>query len=99
MQVLTSQVTFKRKATEVLLALRVDKYFTKKEILQDYLNIATLGRNNKGQNVAGVQEAAQGLFGKDAKNLTLAEAAYIVWSSSKSFRLYTVRSRRYLERS
>ena len=77
MQVLTSQVTFKRKATEVLLALRVDKYFTKKEILQDYLNIATLGRNNKGQNVAGVQEAAQGLFGKDAKNLSLAEAAYI----------------------
>ncbi|MEJ1300497.1 transglycosylase domain-containing protein [Latilactobacillus sakei] len=99
MQVLTSQVTFKRKATEVLLALRVDKYFTKKEILQDYLNIATLGRNNKGQNVVGVQEAAQGLFGKDAKNLTLAEAAYIAWSSSKSFRLYTVRSRRYLERS
>ncbi|MEJ1311146.1 transglycosylase domain-containing protein [Latilactobacillus sakei] len=99
MQVLTSQVTFKRKATEVLLALRVDKYFTKKEILQDYLNIATLGRNNKGQNVVGVQEAAQGLFGKDAKNLTLAEAAYIARSSSKSFRLYTVRSRRYLERS
>ncbi|WP_197738803.1 transglycosylase domain-containing protein, partial [Bacillus velezensis] len=44
MQVLTSQVTFKRKATEVLLALRVDRYFTKKEILQDYLNVATLGR-------------------------------------------------------
>lgn len=77
MQVLTSQVTFKRKATEVLLALRVDKYFTKKEILQDYLNVATLGRNNKGQNIAGVQEAAQGLFGKNAKDLTLAEAAYI----------------------
>lgn len=77
MQVLTSQVTFKRKATEVLLALRVDKYFTKKEILQDYLNVATLGRNNKGQNIAGVQEAALGLFGKNAKDLSLAEAAYI----------------------
>lgn len=77
MQVLTSQVTFKRKATEVLLALRVDKYFTKKEILQDYLNVATLGRNNKGQNIAGVQEAALGLFGKNAKDLSLAEAAFI----------------------
>ncbi|KRM24425.1 transglycosylase family protein [Latilactobacillus graminis DSM 20719] len=77
MQILTSQVTFKRKATEVLLALRVDKYFTKKEILQDYLNVATLGRNNKGQNIAGVQEAALGLFGKNAKDLSLAESAYI----------------------
>lgn len=77
MQILSSETTFKRKATEILLALRVDKYFSKTEILQAYLNAATFGRNNKGQNVAGVEQAAQGLFGIPASQVNLAQAAFI----------------------
>lgn len=77
MQLLSSETTWKRKAVEIFLAMRVDKYFTKDEILENYLNAATLGRNNKGQNIQGVQAAAQGLFGKDAADLNLAESAFI----------------------
>lgn len=77
LQFLNSQTTFKRKATEIMLALRLNKYYSKRQILEEYLNIITLGRNNKGQNIAGVQTAAQGLFGKNAKDLNLAESAFI----------------------
>lgn len=77
MQMLSSETTWKRKAVEIFLAMRVDKYFTKDEILEDYLNAATFGRNNKGQNIQGVQAAAQGLFGKDASELNIAESAFI----------------------
>ncbi|ERL65468.1 hypothetical protein L248_2541 [Schleiferilactobacillus shenzhenensis LY-73] len=77
MQLLSSETTFKRKASEILLATRIDKFFTKDNILQAYLNVATFGRNNKGENVAGVEEAALGLFGKHANALSIAQAAYI----------------------
>ena len=77
MQLLSSETTFKRKAQEIMLALRVDKYMSKQDVLAAYLNTATLGRNNKGQNIAGVQAAAQGIFGIDARNLNIAQAAFI----------------------
>jgi len=77
MQMLSSETTWKRKAVEIFLAMRVDKYFSKDQILEDYLNAATFGANNKGQNTQGVQAAAQGLFGKNAKDLNLAESAFI----------------------
>jgi penicillin-binding protein len=77
MQLLNSETTFKRKASEILLALRIDKYFSKQEILQAYLNAATFGINNKGQEIAGVEEAAEGLFGKTAATVSLPEAAFI----------------------
>ncbi|WP_054664527.1 biosynthetic peptidoglycan transglycosylase [Lacticaseibacillus camelliae] len=77
LQFLNSQTTFKRKATEIMLALRLNKYYSKQQILEEYLNIITLGRNHNGQNIAGVQTAAQGLFGKNAKDLNLAESAFI----------------------
>lgn len=76
-QILTSETTFKRKANEILLALRVDKFFTKDEIITSYLNVSPFGRNNKGQNIAGVEEAAEGIFGHKASELTLAQAAFI----------------------
>ena len=47
--------------------LQVEKYFSKDEIIATYLNVSPFGRNNKGQNIAGVQEAARGIFGVDAK--------------------------------
>lgn len=77
MQLLSSETTFKRKAQEIMLARRVDKYMTKQEVLAAYLNTATLGRNNKGQNIAGVEAAAMGIFGVHASDLNLPEAAFI----------------------
>ena len=76
-QILTDETTFKRKANEILLALRIEKYFSKDEIVTTYLNVAPFGRNNKGENIAGVEEAAKGLFGKSAKDLNLPQAAFI----------------------
>lgn len=76
-QVLTDEVSFKRKANEILLAMQVEKFFTKDEIVTTYLNVSPFGRNNKGQNIAGVQEAAQGIFGVDAKDVNLPQAAFI----------------------
>lgn len=76
-QILTNEVSFERKAKEILLALRLERFFEKDEILEAYLNVATLGRNSSGRNIAGVQSAAQGIFGVDAKDLTLPQSAFI----------------------
>lgn len=76
-QILTDEVSFDRKAKEILLALRLERFFEKEEILEAYLNVADLGRNASGRNIAGVQAAAQGIFGVDAKDLTLPQSAFI----------------------
>ncbi|MEK3890370.1 transglycosylase domain-containing protein [Bacillus sp. FSL K6-3431] len=76
-QILTNEVSFDRKAKEVLLALRVERFLKKDEILQAYLNVSTFGRNSSGQNIGGVQAAAQGIFGVDAKDLNLPQSAFI----------------------
>ncbi|MFS0780539.1 transglycosylase domain-containing protein [Bacillus sp. 1P06AnD] len=76
-QILTNEVSFDRKAKEILLALRLERFFTKDDILEAYLNISPFGRNSSGRNIAGVQAAAEGIFGIDVKNLNLAQAAYI----------------------
>lgn len=76
-QILTNEVSFERKAKEILLALRLEKFFEKEEILEAYLNVSTFGRNSSGRNIAGVQTAAKGLFGVSAKELSLPQAAYI----------------------
>ncbi|MCA0150994.1 penicillin-binding protein [Rossellomorea vietnamensis] len=76
-QILTNEVSFERKAKEILLALRLERFFDKDEILEAYLNVATLGRNSSGQNIAGVQSAAKGIFGVDAKDLSLPQSAFI----------------------
>ena len=76
-QILGDSVTFQRKASEIIYARNLNKYLSKNQILTDYLNVSPFGRNNKGQNIAGVEEAAQGIFGKSASNLTVPEAAFI----------------------
>ncbi|MGG1675937.1 transglycosylase domain-containing protein [Neobacillus sp. NRS-1170] len=76
-QLLTNEVSFQRKANEILLALRLEKFFDKKEILEAYLNVSTFGRNSSGRNIAGVEAAAKGIFGKKASELTLPQAAFI----------------------
>ncbi|HLO12038.1 MAG TPA: transglycosylase domain-containing protein [Pseudoneobacillus sp.] len=76
-QILTNEVSFERKAKEILLALRLEKFFDKEEILEAYLNVSTFGRNSSGRNIAGVQTAAKGIFGVNAKDLSLPQAAFI----------------------
>ncbi|CAM5221884.1 peptidoglycan glycosyltransferase OS=Ureibacillus acetophenoni OX=614649 GN=SAMN05877842_102533 PE=4 SV=1 [Ureibacillus acetophenoni] len=76
-QILTNEVSYERKAREILLALRLEKFMTKDEILETYLNIIPYGRNSSGRNIAGVETAARGIFGISAKDLNLPQAAYI----------------------
>lgn len=76
-QILTDEVSFNRKAKEILLALRLEKFFTKDQILEGYLNIIPYGREASGKNIAGVQTAAQGIFGVDASEVNLAQATYL----------------------
>lgn len=76
-QILTNEISFERKAKEILLALRLEKFFKKDEILEAYLNVATFGRNSSGRNIAGAQAAAKGIFGVNAKDLNLPQAAFI----------------------
>lgn len=76
-QMLTNDPTFDRKATELLLAFRVENILSKEEILQAYLNAVSFGRNANGQNIAGIESAAQGVFGKPAAELNIAESAFL----------------------
>jgi len=77
-QILSNEVSFERKAKEILLALRLEHFFSKDQILEAYLNIISYGREASGQNIAGIQTAAQGVFGVDAKDVNLPQAAYLV---------------------
>lgn len=76
-QILTNEVSYERKAREILLAMRLEKFFTKDEILEVYLNIIPYGRNSSGRNIAGIETAAQGIFGVSASQLNIPQAAYI----------------------
>lgn len=77
-RLLTNEVSMERKAKEILLSLRLEHFFSKEQILESYLNVSPYGRNHKGENIAGIEEAAQGVFGVSAKELNLAQAAYLV---------------------
>ena len=76
-QILTNEVSYDRKAKEILLAMRLEKFMTKDEILEAYLNIIPYGRNANGRNIAGIETAARGIFNVKAADLTLPQAAYI----------------------
>lgn len=76
-QILSDEVSFDRKATEIMLALRLEQFMTKDEILEAYLNVVPFGRNASGRNVAGIEAAAQGVFGVSASELNLPQAAYL----------------------
>ncbi len=65
--------SYKRKILEAFIAQRIEKHFSKAEILELYLN-----RIFFGVNFYGVQAAARGYFGKDVKELTVEESATIV---------------------
>ncbi|WP_243835696.1 transglycosylase domain-containing protein [Sporosarcina pasteurii] len=77
LQILTNEVSYERKAKEILLALRLEKFMDKHEILEAYLNVIPYGRNANGDNIAGVEAAAEGIFNVNAKDLNLPQAAFI----------------------
>ncbi|MCX7614674.1 MAG: penicillin-binding protein, partial [Clostridiales bacterium] len=66
------EVTVQRKIQEILRALNLEKKYSKEEILELYLNTIYLSHNCNG-----VKTAAKLYFGKDLKDLTLAECASI----------------------
>ena len=76
-QVVGDAPTLARKASEIVDALALERAMNKDEILTTYLNVAPFGRNNKGQNIAGAQQAATGIFGVDASKLTIPQAAFL----------------------
>ncbi len=69
---LTQEVTFTRKIVEALLALKLERAFTKQELLELYLNGLYLGSGT-----FGVEVAAQTYFGKSVGELDLPETAMI----------------------
>ncbi len=69
---LTQEKTITRKIKEIILALRLTRAYSKDQILQTYLNETPYGGT-----IYGVQEASQYFFGVDAKDVDLAQAAYL----------------------
>ncbi len=67
-----SDRSLRRKIQEVMLALWLERKFSKKQILNIYLNRVYLGAG-----VYGIEAAAKKYFGRSARNLTLYEAAVI----------------------
>ncbi len=67
-----------RKSKEILLAVRIEKVFSKDEILERYLNYVDLGRSRYGgKTFHGVQQAALGYFGKQVSELDYHECALL----------------------
>ena len=69
---LTNETTLKRKIKEAILAMRMERVFSKDEILELYLNEIYLGFGSYG-----VAAAALNYFNKSLDELTLGEAAYL----------------------
>lgn len=69
---LTSEKTIPRKIKEFILAIQVDKKYSKDQILELYLNVAPYGGTN-----VGVETASEQYFGKKASDLTLVESAIL----------------------
>lgn len=69
---LTDKQTISRKVQEALLAMEIERYYTKDEILERYLNLIYLGSG-----AYGVDAAAHTYFGRSAEKLTLGQSAMI----------------------
>lgn len=69
---LTSEKTFERKIKEVALAQKIENKYTKDQILELYLNIIYFGNN-----CYGIESAANYYFSKNAKDLSVEEAAML----------------------
>jgi len=70
---LTPEKTISRKIKEVLTAIKIERNYTKEEILEMYLNQCYFGRG-----AYGVQAAAQLYFGKNVEDLTISDGAILI---------------------
>ncbi|MGE1062660.1 penicillin-binding protein 1A [Megasphaera paucivorans] len=69
---LSQEQTLKRKIQEAMLALEIERKYSKKEILEMYMNQIYFG-----QGAYGIQTAAKTYFGKDVNELSLAQCAML----------------------
>ncbi len=69
---LSKEQTLKRKVNEWVLALQIERYYTKNQIMELYANHMFLGAN-----AYGMEAGAETYFGKQAKDLTIGEAALL----------------------
>src|SRR5262245_56807536 len=69
---LTPQKTFRRKFQELILARRIERAYTKQQILESYLNKIYFG-----DGLHGIEAASRGYFDKHASDLNIAEAALL----------------------
>ncbi len=69
-----------RKLREIFRALNVEKYYTKAQIIETYLNLASFS-----QNCSGIQAAANVFFNKDVSELTVAECATIIGTTKNPY--------------
>ncbi|MBA4389426.1 MAG: hypothetical protein C0399_00605 [Syntrophus sp. (in: bacteria)] len=79
---LTPQKSLKRKAEEAILAIQIERTYSKEEILNMYLNLIYLG-----EGAYGVEAAAYTYFHKHAKELTLEESAMLAAMTKAPSRL------------
>src|SRR5215831_7753120 len=84
---LTQERTIHRKLQEALLALWLERKFTKTQILELYLN-----RVYFGSGAYGIEQASQRYFGKPAKQMSLAEAALLAGLVKSPSRLAPTRN-------
>ncbi|MCA9378970.1 penicillin-binding protein [Candidatus Dojkabacteria bacterium] len=68
----SSEQKIERKLKELLYAIKIEQAYTKDEILQLYLMVAPFGSN-----IYGLTAASEFYFGKEPKDLTIAEAAIL----------------------
>ncbi|SFS43928.1 transglycosylase domain-containing protein [Marininema halotolerans] len=66
-----------RKLREMVISLRMERMFTKNEILTFYLNSLYFGQGEHHRNLLGIQAASKEIFGVNADHLTLPQAAYL----------------------
>ena len=69
---LSNEVSISRKVQEALLAMEIERYYTKDEILERYLNLIYFGSG-----AYGIEAAAHEYFGRDVAHLTLGQAAML----------------------
>ncbi|MEF2964579.1 transglycosylase domain-containing protein [Paenibacillus sp. M1] len=70
--------TDNRKVKEILLALRLERFLTKDEILTAYLNKVPFGNGSNGYQVYGIKAAAKGIFNiTNLNDVNIAQAAYL----------------------
>lgn len=69
---LDREKTWRRKILEIIMSIKIEKHYSKKDILDMYLNEVPYGSN-----AYGIEAASENFFSKKAKDLTLDEAAFL----------------------